>query len=714
MLGTAEFLDALRQFSLLEAERLDDLQRKIQGRAVAARAVADKLIEKGWLTAYQVERLLNGRGNELVLGPYVVLDGLGKGGMGEVVKARHRILGRIDALKTIRSDSLQSEALVRRFVRRFVREAQAAARLRHANVVQVYGADQAGEVHYLALEYVEGTDLSALVDRDGPFPISVACEYVRQAALGLQHIHEAGLVHRDIKPSNLLLQPAAAGKSAVVKVLDLGLARFEAGAANDGAGRLTGSGAVIGTPDFLAPEQTVNAHGVDARADLYSLGCSLYFLLTGEVPFPGGMLIHKVVAHQMHQPEAVEKLRPDTPREVAAIIRKLMAKNPEERFQSAAEVITALTRIGERRPQPPPLPASSPRAPDTRLEAPPTQLVLPGSDSRPWDSARWVALLTLALLLAMAMGGCLLFVLVRPRATDTAVASRDIQGTAATAAGPTALVPPSTTRPPVSSPPLSTGRSVLPETKPPPPTVAPPASRPEPPPETKPPKPPSTEVVEEAIIDKAIKAQGGMENLKRFPGLEMKSKGKFYGLGDAVDYTAEQWYQVPDRLKLSLDGGDFKFVQVLNGKKGWVKFKDDAMEMPEAALEEGKQEMHVQGLARLLTVTDKGLKLSSTGEMNIDGHAGIGVRIEATGYRAVTLYFDKDSGLLLKTERPVKDPSTGKESITESLYSDYKKVGNFQIAHKIKVNRDGKTYLEGEVTEAKPTEKFDDSVFEKP
>jgi serine/threonine-protein kinase len=395
MLSTAELLDALRRFSLLDAEKLDELQRKLQGRLLEARAVAHKLVEKGWLTAYQVERLLAGRGNELVLGPYVVIDCLGKGGMGEVVKARHRILGRIDALKTIRSDSLQSEALVQRFLR----EALAAAHLRHPNVVQVYGADKAGEVHYLAMEYVAGPDLAALVDQQGPLSVASACEYVRQAALGLQHIHDAGLVHRDIKPSNLLLQPAAPGSIGVVKVLDLGLARFEAGAASDGTGRLTASGAVIGTPDFVAPEQTVDAHSVDSRADLYSLGCTLYFLLTGAVPFPGGMLIHKVVAHQMHEPEAVETLRPDTPREVAAIVRKLMAKKPENRFQTAAELVEALTRLAEP-PQPPP--------PTVQQPAP-----RPGSErTRPQRRSLWPGLLVVTLLLALAVGGSLVVVLV--------------------------------------------------------------------------------------------------------------------------------------------------------------------------------------------------------------------------------------------------------------------------------------------------------------
>jgi formylglycine-generating enzyme required for sulfatase activity/tRNA A-37 threonylcarbamoyl transferase component Bud32 len=444
MLGTADLLDALRRFSLLEAEKLDELERKLQGRTLEARALADKLVESNWLTAYQAERLLDGRGSDLVLGPYVVLDRLGKGGMGEVVKARHRILARIDAIKTIRNDSFQSEALVQRFQR----EARAAAHLRHPNVVQVYSADKAGEVHYLAMEYVAGTDLSQLVHRQGPLPIPMACEYVRQAALGLQHIHAAGLVHRDIKPSNLLLQSAGPGLPGVVKVLDLGLARFEVGAASDGAGRLTASGVVIGTPDFLAPEQTVDAHTVDRRADLYSLGCTLYCLLAGAVPFPGGTLINKVVAHQTQEPEPLEMQRPATPREVVAIVRKLMAKQPEDRFQTAAALVEALSRIGQPQQQPPPVPAwvgdvakatatgheTVPQQPppvpawvaDAAIEVQPIRSPKPAvgpSQPPPGGRSPWRMVLVVALMLALGLGG-LAFVLVQgPRATTSSSTS---------------------------------------------------------------------------------------------------------------------------------------------------------------------------------------------------------------------------------------------------------------------------------------------------
>jgi Leucine-rich repeat (LRR) protein/tRNA A-37 threonylcarbamoyl transferase component Bud32 len=290
-------------------------------------------------------------GRDLVLGSYILLERLGEGGMGQVFKARHCKLGRIVALKLIRKERLDNPATVKRFQR----EVRAAAALSHPNIVHAYDADEVNGTHILVMEFVEGaTDLTQLVKKNGPLPVAQACEYIRQAALGLQHAHERGMVHRDIKPSNLLLavsrppQPVSRGRetasSGVIKILDMGLARLDhSAAADDKSTTMTQEGAVMGTPDYIAPEQARDSHQADIRADLYSLGCTLYFLLTGQVPFPGGSLTEKLIKHQLQEPAPVEQVRPDVPREVAAVVRKLMAKNREDRFQTPAEVAAALT-----------------------------------------------------------------------------------------------------------------------------------------------------------------------------------------------------------------------------------------------------------------------------------------------------------------------------------------------------------------------------------
>jgi serine/threonine protein kinase len=336
MLGgpVADFAEAVRHCRLMEPAQMEELAGSLQDRFPAPRELAGELIRRGWLTAYQVNQLFRGRGDGLLLGSYVLLERLGAGGMGQVFKARNWKLGQVVALKLIRKDRLtRPEA-----VRRFHREIQAAAQLNHSNVVRAYDADQAGEVHFLVTEYVEGTDLGKLVKRHGPLPVADACDYARQAALGLQHAFERGLVHRDIKPHNLLRTPQS-----VVKVLDMGLARLtRAGEDGEATSMMTEEGAVIGTADYIAPEQARDAHGADIRADLYSLGCTLYHLLAGRPPFAGGSAVEKLLGHQMDQPPPLEQWRPEVPPEVAAVVRRLMAKRPEERYQTPAAAAAAL------------------------------------------------------------------------------------------------------------------------------------------------------------------------------------------------------------------------------------------------------------------------------------------------------------------------------------------------------------------------------------
>jgi hypothetical protein len=278
---------------------------------------------------------------ELALHPrYRVLRLLGKGGMGTVYLAEHRRMGRPVALKVIDPSLLRHAGALPRFQQ----EVRAAARLDHANIVAAYDADQAGGLHFLVMEYVEGRNLADHLAETGPLPVAEACDAARQAALGLQHAHERGMVHRDIKPHNLMRVP-----SGQVKVLDFGLARFAAEPPGAPAGdrthaspHLTGSGAVMGTADYIAPEQARDAHGADARADVYSLGCTLYHLLAGRPPFAGGTAAEKVCRHASEEPAELRALRPGVPEGLAAVLGRMMAKKPEDRYPTAAAAAEAL------------------------------------------------------------------------------------------------------------------------------------------------------------------------------------------------------------------------------------------------------------------------------------------------------------------------------------------------------------------------------------
>lgn len=287
-------------------------------------------------------------GGSPVVPGYEIVEELGRGGMSVVYKARHIHMDRLVALKVINQEYVKEADAMRRFYQ----EIRAAAQLFHPNIVIAFDAGQAGNTHYLAMEYVVGTDLGKLVRQAGPLPVDRACDYIRQAAVGLQHAHERGLVHRDIKPSNLLVTGAAAGdaappRDAVVKILDMGLALlFQQPTGGGKAAELTGEGKWMGTIDYMAPEQWKNAHRVDIRADLYSLGCSFYHLLTGKVPFPDEGFGEKMLKHYLEEPVAIEELRPDVPPAVTAIVRKLMAKQPEKRYQTPAELAEALKSLG--------------------------------------------------------------------------------------------------------------------------------------------------------------------------------------------------------------------------------------------------------------------------------------------------------------------------------------------------------------------------------
>src|SRR5262245_52974412 len=245
------FFEQLRTSGLLDSKQLEELAALPEAGQADPRPLAAQVLQRGWLTTYQINQVVRGRGKELFIGPYVLLEKLGEGGMGMVFKARHRHMGRVVALKLIKKERLANPDAVQRFYR----EARAAAQLVHPNIVLAFDAGQDGNTHFLSMEFVNGVDLARLVQRSGPLPVADACEYVRQAALGLQHAHGRGLVHRDIKPHNLLLtheQGPGKANEPIVKLLDLGLALQE-GTTKEST--LTDSGAVVGTPAFLAPEQ---------------------------------------------------------------------------------------------------------------------------------------------------------------------------------------------------------------------------------------------------------------------------------------------------------------------------------------------------------------------------------------------------------------------------------------------------------------------------
>jgi serine/threonine protein kinase len=324
------FIGQLRQTNLLDAAHLGEVERLRQTSPQLGH-LARELVQRGWLTPYQANQLALGRGTELVIGSYVVLAPLGSGGMGQIVKARHRIMNRDVALKLIRQDQRDSADTVERFRR----EICLLADLRHPYIVQAYDAGQFGELWFLAMELLQGTDLEQLVRQRGPLPVAEACEHLRQAALGLHHAHQRGLVHRDVKPSNFFLT------SEGIKVLDLGLARPQRMEAAQ-TGNLTQLNTVMGTPDYLAPEQALDPRRADARSDLYGLGCTLHFLLTGSPPFPEGTLAQKLLAHQQAEPPPVERVRPDVTPPVAHLLHQMLAKNPADRPPSALEVAQRL------------------------------------------------------------------------------------------------------------------------------------------------------------------------------------------------------------------------------------------------------------------------------------------------------------------------------------------------------------------------------------
>ncbi len=333
----AAFLDRVQRSGLVSESRLTQLQQELEAAGLNLenpQAVAAALVDRGVLTQWQTEKLLQGKHKGFFLGSYRLLRPLGKGGMGAVFLAQHEMMRRQCAIKVLPQTQIDKHSSV---LERFYVEAQAVASLDHQNIVRAYDVSKEvkdnKEIHYLVMEFVEGQDAQAMVQETGPLDYVKAAEIIRQTANGLTHAHENGLIHRDIKPANLIIN-----RQNVVKILDLGMARLIA----EGASESDADEKIIGTVDYMSPEQALESEDLDHRADIYSLGCTFYFLLTGRPPFGEGTLPQRIMKHQTQNPPPISQYRAGAPEELDAICRRMMAKKPEDRYPTAADVALAL------------------------------------------------------------------------------------------------------------------------------------------------------------------------------------------------------------------------------------------------------------------------------------------------------------------------------------------------------------------------------------
>lgn len=332
------FLLALRRSRLLPADRIDALVAAAPPAARDADRLGEFLVEQRALTHFQVHKLKQGTWQGLALGPYHILSPLGKGGMGTVYLAHdtRKADGReaLAALKVLPPKRAREED---RMLARFRREMDMAQRVSHPHLTRTFEAGDVQGVHYIAMEYIRGQSLRRLVADRGPLGVPRSARVFSEVADGLQHAHEQGLVHRDLKPSNIMITP-----NGHAKILDMGLALAVGEELPADKTIVGGQGYVVGTMDYIAPEQVDDPTGVDARADIYALGCSLYFALTGQPPFPGGTSLEKMKRHRIEHPVPVSEVNPTVSAEFARVVDRLMAKSPARRYQTAAAARDAL------------------------------------------------------------------------------------------------------------------------------------------------------------------------------------------------------------------------------------------------------------------------------------------------------------------------------------------------------------------------------------
>lgn len=370
------FLELGYKSGLLEKEMIEAWRQTWSRAGIQMQSpkdLADRLIQEGVLTHFQAEKLMAGRWRGFLISEkYRLLERLGAGGMGAVYLCEHILMGRKVALKVLPAQQADDPSSLERFRR----EARAVARLDHPNIVRAHDIDRDDKLNFLVLEFVDGCNLHDFIRRNGTISPGRAAHYIYQAALGLQHAHEAGLVHRDIKPGNLLLD-----RQGVVKILDMGLARFFH---EDSPAFIKEFevGYIIGTGDYIAPEQIRDSR-VDIRADIYSLGGTLYYLLLGKSPFQEGTNSQKIIWHQVRHPKSMRILRPDVPEELARILQKMMEKEPERRYQQPADVAAALEPLVRGGPIPLPTPEEMPMSVLNSVQRPLSQSMQPTAPATP-------------------------------------------------------------------------------------------------------------------------------------------------------------------------------------------------------------------------------------------------------------------------------------------------------------------------------------------